>query len=153
MDVMKMLDEATAEYEISEHSPTFTAQRMAAEEHVPGMNVAKPVMVKADGICYMCVLAACCKVNLDLLKSQLGASEIELMHESEMADIFPDCDVGAEPPFGNFYGLATLMDIALEADEYIVFQGGTHERAIKMRVSDYMKLAEPRILNFGYHTT
>lgn len=151
MKVVDFLEEASAHYEITQHRPTFTAQQMAAEEHVPGMAVAKPVIVKADQTYYMCVLPACCKIDLDALKSHLGVAQVELADESEMARLFPDSALGAEPPFGSLYDLETIMDKTLEADEYIVFQGGTHEQAIKMDMDEYRRVARPKVLAFSYH--
>jgi Ala-tRNA(Pro) deacylase len=153
MRVTEYLEKQGVEYEVKEHRPTFTAQQMAAEEHVPGMAVAKPVGVKADNKFYMCVLPACCKIDFDVLKEQIGARQIELADEKEMAQIFGDCALGAEPPFGNLYKLDTIMDQSLEDDDEIVFQGGTHEQAIRVSIEDYRRLVHPRILTFGYHTT
>ena len=153
MRAIEFLDSLSAKYEVMQHRPTFTAQQMAAEEHVPGRNVAKPVAIKADGEYYLCVLPACYKVDLDALKGQLGAGKIELADESEMAKLFGDCELGAEPPFGGLYGLLTLVDKTLEADEYIVFQGGTHDSAVKMEMAEYKRIANPRILSFSYSTT
>jgi len=151
MKVIEFLDTSSAKYEVMHHRPTFTAQQMAAEDQIPGMQVAKPVVVKADGKHYMCVVPACCKVDLDALKSQLGVERLELAEENEMAKLFPDCALGAEPPFGGMYGLTTIMAKALQDDEYIVFQGGTHETAIKMDMDEYKRLASPRVLSFSYH--
>lgn len=151
MKVVDFLEEASASYEITQHRPTFTAQQMAAEEHVPGMAVAKPVIVKADQTYYMCVLPACCKIDLDALKSHLGVGQIQLADESEMARLFPDSALGAEPPFGSLYDLETIMDKTLQADEYIVFQGGNHEQAIRMDMDEYLRLAQPKVLAFSYH--
>ena len=150
MKVTDFLDSTSAEYEVMEHRPTFTAQRMAAEEHVPGMYVAKPVVIRADGQFYVCVLPACCKIDFDSLRDWLGAKEVELAEETEMAELFGDCELGAEPPFGGLYGLPTIMDRSLGDDEYIVFQGGTHDSAIKMQMSEYIRIADPRILDFSY---
>lgn len=152
MEVTKFLDSSSAKYEVTQHRPTFTAQEMATEEHVSGMKVAKPVVIRADGDYYMCVLPACYKVDLKALKSQLGARQVELADESKMAELFPDCELGAEPPFGNLYGLPTIMDKTLETDEHIVFQGGTHEKAIKMEMAEYKRLVSPQILSFSCHT-
>ncbi len=151
MKVVDFLDEKSAKYEVAEHRPTFTAQQMAAEEHVPGMYVAKPVVVRSGETYYMCVLPACCKIDLDALKSQLGVEHVELADESEMTKLFTDCALGAEPPFGGLYGLETVMDKALEADEYIVFQAGTHEEAVKMDMAEYRRIAECKVLSFSYH--
>ena len=150
MKLMEFLDRFSADYEVTEHLATFTGQQLAAQEHVPGIMVAKPVIIRADEEYYMCVLPACYKIDFDTLKRQVGADEIELADESEMAKLFDDCSLGAEPPFGILYGLLTFMDTSLEDDEYIVFQGGSHEKAIKMDMREYIKLARPRILSFCY---
>jgi len=153
MDVMKYLDKSGAKYEVLKHKPAFTAQRMAAIEHEPGQNVAKPVIVKVEGEYMMCVLPASFKIDLRALKSAVGAKKVELANEEDMAGLFGDCELGAEPPFGNLYDLPTIMDKSLEQDEHIMFQAGSHERAVRMSMSDYRKLAEPKVLEFSYHTT
>ena len=153
MRVQELLDKSSVNYKVTEHRPTFTGQQMAAQEHVPGIYVAKPVIVKADDKFYMCVLPACFKIDLDALKTQLGAAKITLAEETEMVKLFPDCALGAEPPFGNLYDLPTIMDQAMEKDDEIVFQAGEHEKAIHMKMADYKKLVQPKILKFSYHTT
>ena len=153
MKLVEYLEKSGVSFESSEHRPTFTAQHMAAEEHEPGKYVAKPVIVKADGEYVMCVLPACYKVDLDALKGQLGAKEVELAEEKESAAIFGDCALGAEPPFGNLYELETVMDRSLEDDDHIVFQAGTHEKTIRMSMDDYRKLVKPKVLEFSYHMT
>ena len=153
MRVIDFLDKSGVSYEITEHRAAFTAQSMAAEEHEPGKYVAKPVIIKADDKYVMCVLSACCKIDLDALKSWIGAESVELADESDIIKIFPDCSPGAEPPFGNLYDLPTIIDKSLEDDDHIIFQGGTHETAIRMSMDDYLRLAEPKMLEFSYHLT
>ena len=153
MDVMKYLEKSGVKYEVLKHKAAFTAQRMAAFEHEPGKYVAKPVIVKVDGAYMMFVLSASCKIDLRALKSAVGAEKVELANEEDLAGLFGDCELGAEPPFGNLYDLPTIMDKSLEADEHIVFQAGSHERAVRMSMSDYRELAEPKVLAFSYHTT
>jgi Ala-tRNA(Pro) deacylase len=152
MKVIDYLEKVSADYELSEHRPTFTAQEMAAEEHVPGINVAKPVIVKADGLYYLCVLPASYKLDITALKNQIGAYSIDLIEETEMASLFPDCDLGAEPPLGSLYGLPTILDSSLDKDEYIVFQGGTHDMAIKMNMDEYKRVTDPQILKISYQS-
>jgi Ala-tRNA(Pro) deacylase len=151
MKVLEYLDKSGVDYEISDHRPTFTAQRMAAVAHEPGKYVAKPVIVKADGKFFMCVLAACNKVDLRALRELLGAESVELAEETEIGNLFGDCDLGAEPPFGNLYDVTTIMDKSLEKDDHIVFQAGSHEKSVRMEMSDYRKLVSPKILDFSYH--
>lgn len=153
MRVIDFLKESGVKYEVSDHVAAFTAQQMAAAEHEPGRYVAKPVIVKADDEYLMCVLAAPCKIDLQSLKGQLGAKSVELAEENEIGKMFDDCDLGAEPPFGNLYDLPTIIDKALESDDHITFQAGTHEQAIRMSMADYRKLAEPKVLEFSYHVT
>ncbi len=126
---------------------------MAAVEHEPGKSVAKPVIVKADGKFVMCVLAASCKIDLQTLKKQLGSKKAQLAAEDEIAQIFDDCEIGAEPPFGSLYDLQTIMDKALEADDHILFQAGTHQKAIRMAMADYIRLVKPKIMEFSYQST
>ncbi len=151
MRVIELLDKSGVKYEVTEHPPAFTAQQMAAAEHEPGQYVAKPVVIKADGEYVMCVLSACYKIDLKALKSQIGAESVELAEEKDIGKIFDDCELGAEPPFGNLYDLPTIMDKALEGDDHITFQGGTHDKAIRMSMADYRKLVEPKVLEFSYH--
>ena len=153
MGVIEFLDKSGVKYQVTKHQPTFTAQSMAAVEHEPGKYVAKPVIVKADGKHVMCVLSACYKIDLKALKSQLGAKSVELAEEEDIGKIFGDCELGAQPPFGNLYDLPTVIDKALEKDDHIVFQGGTHEKAIRMTMDDYRKLVKPKVLEFSYHVT
>ncbi len=151
MRVIEFLDKEGVRYELTEHKQTFTAQHMAAEEHEPGRYVAKPVIVEADGKNMMCVLAACYKIDLGALKKQLGAKSAKLVKEEEIGKMFPDCEVGAEPPFGNLYDLPTIVDKAMEQDDHIMFQAGSHEKSISMSMADYKKLVAPKILEFSYH--
>jgi len=153
MGVIEFLEKAGVKYEVKEHKPTFSAQSMAAAEHEPGRFVAKPVIVKADGKYVMCVLSANLKIDLKALKKQMSAKSVELADEDQMGKLFGDCELGAEPPFGNLYDMPTIMDKALEKDDHILFQGGTHEKAISISMADYRKLASPKVLEFSYHAT
>jgi len=153
MRVIKFLDKSKVKYKATKHEPAFTAQQMAAVVHESGKYVAKPVIVKADGEYVMCVLPACYKIDLKALKKQLKAKKVELAEEKEIGRIFDDCELGAEPPFGNLYDMSTIIDKALEKDEHITFQGGTHEKAIRMSMEDYRKLIKPKVLEFSYHVT
>ena len=151
MHVTEYLDNNSIPYELRSHRPTYTSQRMAAEEHVPGMNIAKPVIVQADGKYFMCVLPACCRVDMEALRYRLGTDEVHLASEKDMSKLFPDCELGAEPPFGNMFDMTTLMDREMLPDKFIVFQAGKHNQAIRVNMEDYRKLVRPQIMDFGYH--
>jgi Ala-tRNA(Pro) deacylase len=151
MGVMEFLKKSKVKYKVSKHKPAFTAQHMAAEVHERGKYVAKPVVVKADGDYVMCVLPACYNIDLKALKRQLKVKKVELAKEKELGKIFGDCELGAEPPFGNLYDMRTVMDKTLEADDHIMFQGGSHEKAVRMSMKDYVKLVGPEVMEFSKH--
>ena len=88
--------------------------------------------------------------DLDALKEELGAKNLGLADEKEIGSLFKDCELGAEPPFGNFYDIETIIDKRLEKDDHIAFQGGTHDKTIHMSMKEYRKLVGPRVLAFSY---
>jgi Ala-tRNA(Pro) deacylase len=150
MNVFEYLDQSNVSYSVSGHAPAYSAQVVAAEEHEKGQYVAKPVIVKANGDYLMCVLAAPDKVIFDKLRDYLGTEDVMLASEDEIRAIFPDCEEGAEPPFGRLYNVRTIMDQGLEDDDHILFQAGAHDKAIRMTMSDYLDLAQPEIVDFAY---
>ena len=141
------LDEKKIKYVLVTHSPAYTAQEIAATAHIRGKQVAKTVMFIADGKIAMAVVPAVCKVDFDLLKKAAGAKKVELASEEQFKDMFPDCDVGAMPPFGNLYGMAVYADKKLEEDKEIAFNAGNHTELIRLAYSDYIKLVKPTLVD------
>jgi Ala-tRNA(Pro) deacylase len=144
----QFLDENQTHYTLMTHSPAYTAQAAAATLHVPGKELAKTVVVKAGDEPVLTVLPASYHVDLKKLGKLLG-KPIRLATEQEFIGLFPDCELGAMPPFGNMYKLNVLVDKSLEADEEIVFNAGTHRDAIRMSYADYARLAGPQIASFA----
>jgi Ala-tRNA(Pro) deacylase len=149
MNLQSLLDDMGVRYRLSHHPTAYTAQMLAETEHVPGRKVIKPVVVQADGEFVMCALPACYRVDLGELKDQLQANEIKLADEQKLAELFPDCAIGAVPPIGRLYGMTTLMDESLTADDRVTFQAGTHEDAVTMSLMEYRRVAQPEIAHFG----
>jgi Ala-tRNA(Pro) deacylase len=147
MEIVEYLQKSGVRYQLSEHVPVYSAQGLAAAEHESGKFVAKPVIVKADGRFVMCVLPANGRIDLEKLRSQLDANSVALANEQDFQGLFPDCELGAEPPFGNLFDLPTVMDRTLERDDHILFQAGTHARAARLRMDDYRDLVHPRVLD------
>ena len=141
------LDENHIRYVSMKHSPAFTAQELAATTHIPGREVAKTVVVKLDGRLALVVLPAPEMVRMKHLKAQTGADQVDLASETEFKDRFPDCEVGAMPPFGNLYDLETFVGEGLTRDREIAFNAGTHTDLIRMSFSDFRDLVNPRILH------
>ena len=151
MNLQSYLDEMGVHYRASKHADAFTAQDLAAAEHVPGRKVIKPVVVRADGQFVMCALPASYKIDLPELRRQLQCEEVQLADEDALAGIFSDCERGAAPPIGRLYGLPTLMDESLFADDRVTFQAGTHSDAVTMTLADYRRVAQPEVAYFGRH--
>ncbi len=145
----EFLDKNDVKYVTMNHSPAYTAQEVAARAHVPGKELAKTVMVNMDGKMAMAVLPASYQVDFHLLKEALGAKEIDLASEGEFGEMFPECELGAMPPFGNLYGMDVYVAESLTEDEEIVFNAGSHTELIKMAYGDFERLATPKILRFS----
>jgi len=147
------LDREKVPYEVLTHRETFTAPELAQALHVPGKELAKVVMVKADERFVVTVLSANRKVDLKRLKEIFRTSHVRLATEAEFTELFPDCELGAMPPFGNLYSLEVYVDQSLTTDEKIVFQAGTRHEAVKLRYQDFASLSRPRVAEFHVVTT
>jgi len=146
--LIDFLNENKVGYEILHHPEAFTAQTVAAAEHVKGRHHAKVVMTRSGNRHLMTVLAANQRIDLEKLERISGEST-SLETESEFKAIFPDCAPGTMPPFGNLYGLPTCVDKSLAQEDYIVFEAGTHTDAIKLSYHDYERLAQPQVADFA----
>jgi Ala-tRNA(Pro) deacylase len=145
------LDELDATYRVSHHDTAYTAQDLAMAEHLPGRRVIKPVLVQADGRFVLCALPACYRVDLNELREQIPAKDVRLADERLLSDAFPDCEVGAIPPVGRIYGMLTLMDESVTADDHVTFQAGTHTDSVTMTLAEYRRVAQPEIAHFARH--
>lgn len=145
----EFLDSNKVKYVAVSHSPAYTAQEIAASAHVPGKQLAKTVMVKIDGKMAMAVLPASYRVDFDRLKATAGASEVSLASEGEFRALFPECEVGAMPPFGNLYDVAVYADESLAGDEEILFNAGSHKELVRMAYKDFESLVKPSVAAFG----
>ncbi|MDR8390344.1 YbaK/EbsC family protein [Aliifodinibius sp. S!AR15-10] len=140
------LDDNDKKYVVIKHSKAFTAQEVAASAHIPGREMAKTVILKVDGDLKMLVLPSTHDVDFDQVKEQLGAKEVSLASEDEFSGMFPDCEVGAMPPFGNLYDMEVLVAESLTDDEEIAFNAGTHRELVRMAYQDFEDLANPNIV-------
>jgi Ala-tRNA(Pro) deacylase len=138
------LDENKISYEILRHPEAVTAQRIAEAEHVKGRQHAKVVMVKSGAQHLMVVLPAEHLIDHEKLAKIVG-QDVSFESEQEFESLFPDCAVGAMPPFGSLYGVPTYVDKSLAEEGYIVFEAGTHTEAIKLSYRDYEKIVKPHV--------
>ncbi len=148
MFLAQFLADQQVAFEEMLHPPAFTAQKRAKFLHIPGRLVVKSVVLITSDRPVLAVLPAIQRVDLRLVVLALK-TEVRLASESEVIELFRDCERGALTPFGRLYGLTTILEDALAPDTLIVFEAQGHGIAIRMLCRDYELLEQPRRLAFA----
>lgn len=143
------LDQNQVSYEVTTHPEAYTSQEVAAALHKSGKRLAKVVMVKAGDQLVMCVLPAHELIDIGRLENILGSKQVRLATEEEFKDLFPDCDVGAMPPFGHLYNVPVYLDERLAEYDKFYFEAGSHTEIVTMSMDDYRRMVSPQIALFG----
>jgi len=143
--VQSFLDNHHIRYERIVHRPAYTSDETAQAAHIKGRNLAKTVMVKVENWMAMVVLPASKRVSIEELREVVGTQDVRIAREHEFQALFPDCEPGAMPPFGNLYGLDVYVDSSLAQDETIAFNAGSHGELVQMRYVDFERLVQPRV--------
>ena len=143
------LDNNKIKYVVISHSSAFTALEVAASAHIPGKELAKTVMVRIDGKMTMVVLPSSYKIDFDLLKNATDAKQIELATEDEFTILFPSCEIGAIPPFGNLFNMNVYVAETLTKSEQITFAAGLTSELIKLSYQDFEKLVKPTVIKIS----
>lgn len=142
----EFLDKNNIKYVVISHSRAFTAAAIGAITHIPGKEIAKTVMVKLDGKLAMVVVPGSRSIDLNALKASVPAKTAMIVPEPEFSDSFPDCEVGAMPPFGMLYELPVYVDEMLTKDEEIAFNAGSHRELVRMSYKDWERLVMPKVM-------
>jgi Ala-tRNA(Pro) deacylase len=151
MNVVKFLEAGHYSFDRVHHRDTYSAQHLAHELHVSGREVAKTVLLRADGgyKYVVAVLPANKQIDFQKASKLLGGSKLELATELEIERHCPDCELGVLPPFASRYGMKTIVDSNLAADEDIWFEGNTHNEAIRMKFAEFCRLEQPLVAPFA----
>jgi Ala-tRNA(Pro) deacylase len=148
--VKQYLDTTGVAYIGHPHRPAYTSQEIAQSAHIPGREMVKSVILKADDDrLIMAVLSANDAADLDILREEIGCNDLRLASETEFVDAFPTCQLGAMPAFGNIFDLPTYCDTNLSQNREIEFNAGTHDETIRIRFDDYKRLVNPTMLHFA----
>jgi Ala-tRNA(Pro) deacylase len=145
----EFLDQQKVGYEVLTHRQAFTAQEVAQAQHVRGAELAKVVMLRSGGQFLMTVLTAPQRIDLDQARAATGKPDLVFATEQEFQGLFPQCEAGAMPPFGNLYGLPVYVEQALTRDTDIVFNAGTHTLTVKMKYADFARLVQPTVCSLA----
>ena len=137
------LTNENVKYVTIQHSKAFTAHEIAESAHIPDKELAKTVMFNIDGEMAMVVIPASSHVDLDRLKLAVGSGNVDLADENEFKNEFPDCEVGAMPPFGNLYGMRVYVSQGVREDDEIAFNAGSHTELIRLAYRDFERLVQP----------
>lgn len=144
-DLIKYLTANNASFRLLRHAPAFSAHDVAQATHVPDTALAKTLLVKAGNVYWMAVVRGDQRLSEHRLKRALEVHHAHLAHEEDLDLLFPDCEIGAMPPFGNLYGFPVVVDKTLADDDEIVFNACTHSDSIRMKFVDYDRLVHPII--------
>jgi Ala-tRNA(Pro) deacylase len=147
--LIEFLDHQGVKYVTIRHSRAYTAQEIAESAHLPGKELAKAVMIKIEGRMAMAVLPATERVDFDLLKAVVSTNNVQLAEEAEFKNMFPECEIGAMPPFGNLYGMEVYAEKSLAEDREIAFNAGSHTELFRLSYQDYERLVKPRLARFA----
>lgn len=142
----EFLDSHSIKYVTISHSPAYTAQMIAELAHISGKKLAKTVICKIDNKFAMAVLPASYRVDLEVLRDGVGAGQIELASEEEFKSLFPDCEVGAMPPFGNLYDMDVYVAEELAESDEVTFNAGSHTELVRMSYDDFENLVTPEVI-------
>ena len=145
----RFLDENQIRYVTISHSRAYTAQQVADSAHISGKELAKTVMVKLGGRMVMAVLPAPDKVSIDRMKAVTGEQDVAIATENEFEGLFPNCEVGAMPPFGNLWDIDVFVDQRLREDEKIAFNAGTHTELVQLAYADFERLVNPTVAHIS----
>jgi Ala-tRNA(Pro) deacylase len=150
----RLLDEHRTPYETLPHREVFTAQEVAEASHVSGRQLAKVLVVREEGKGgrhLMVVLPAACRLDLTSLREGARTRKLSLVGENELAGLFPDCELGAMPPFGGLYDLPVYIDACFPKAQDFLFQPGNHHEVVRIRYEDYERLVHPVVGEFCLH--
>ena len=145
----QLLDERNIKYISINHSPAYTARETAASTFVPRREFAKTIIVDLDGEKVMAVVSASRHVDISSLRSLAGAKQARLATEDEFNALFPDCELGAMPPFGSLYEMRVFVDEMVTEVDDLCFNAGSHEQIMRMACGDYINYEKPVVGAFA----
>lgn len=145
----EFLDREGVKYSAVSHVPAYTMRQVAESAHISAGQLAKTVIVKLDGEMAMAVLPANQKVIMRDLCDMTGSERVKFATETEFEKHFPDCEIGAMPPFGNLYGMEVFVAESLAGAGEIAFNAGSHSEVVRMAYADFDRLVQPKVLNFS----
>jgi Ala-tRNA(Pro) deacylase len=148
-DLIDYINRNGVRYEVIEHAPAYSAHEVAVASHVAEKDLAKTLIAHSGDKYYMAVVPADHRLDEHLLRDVLNEKEVHLAHEQDLKPLFPDCEIGAMPPFGNLYALPVYIDKTLTNDKEIVFNACSHVKSIRLKMDDYIRIVKPVVADIS----
>jgi len=142
------LDHHGVRYTHTTHPAAYTAEEVAATEHMPAHRMAKTVILREYEGYLIVVVPADSYVDLEQIRAAMGTSALCLADESDLLLLFPHSELGAMPALGPLFGLPVYLDRSIANQEFIAFNAGTHRDLIHMRTADFKRLVRPVVGDF-----
>lgn len=135
------LDQQHAHYDVIQHVPTNSALQTAIASHVPAEQIAKAVLLDTDEGYLLAVLPANHRIILSDLADELG-SRPNLVEETDLHRVFPDCAMGAIPALGASYNLPMIVDDSIDRQADVYLEAGDHKSLIHLTHEEFARLTE-----------
>jgi Ala-tRNA(Pro) deacylase len=152
-NIRSYLEKAGVRYALRQHTKAVGGQELADTLKVTGWRVAKSVMVQVDGQPWIAVIPAAELLEPRRLAAALGAGSVRLLEEEEFGGAFPNCELGAEPPFGRLFGFPVVVDSRLAAEPSMLVRAGSHHEVIEISLSDFERLEQPKVAHIALGPT
>lgn len=146
------LDAHSIQYQVIRHSRSFTARETAHVANLSAESLTKVVVTKAGKRLMMILVPADSVILTTQLASELTVPHITIVPEEELVNLFPQCEVGAMPPFGHLYGMDVYIAKELFHRFEITFNGGSHTELIRMNTVDFCNLTYAQMIERGYQS-
>lgn len=145
----EFLDKHHICYAHTKHSMAFTALEVAFAEHISPHKLAKTVVYASAQGYGLAVLPADCLIDMSTLGKFVNDPAVRLASERELSELFPECELGAMPPFGSLFHLPVIVDSSVAEQEFMAFNAGTHKDVIHMHYADFKRLTNPAVGKFA----
>ncbi len=133
------LDSSGAHYDVLTHRHTRTSAQTARAAHIPGNQLAKTVILEDEAGYFMAVIPSTHRVDLGTLHHKLHR-HVGLATENDLKNLFSDCVLGAAPPIGEAYDIPAYIDVSLDDESDVYFEGGDHEALVHMSGREFREL-------------
>ena len=138
--IINFLEKNKIKYEPIKHRTVYTAFDKAATLKVPQKIVGKTLVVKLDKNPAIVLIPANKNLDKEKLKKVAKVKGVDFIKEAWMKKNLKGVKVGAIPPFGNLWGLATFIDRSLINQSKIIVNGGDYNWSIKITPATLKKL-------------